>query len=119
MARDNPMARQCTATARNGNRCRQVPIRGGNVCRYHGGAAPQVQKAARERLAALVDPAISRLTQLLCEKKDKRVALSAARDILDRNELTGRSRVELTGPGGGPIVTKIERVIVDPQEEED
>ena len=89
------------------------------MCRYHGGMAPQVQKKARERLAALVDPAISRLTQLLREKKDKRVALSAVKDILDRNELTGRSTLELTGPGGGPIVTRIERVIVDPSGEDE
>ena len=116
MARTNPMPRPCTATARSGDRCRQVPIRGGNVCRFHGGSAPQVKKKARQRLAELVDPAIKRLRILVDEKKDKRVALAAARDILDRNDLIGTSRHELTGPGGGPIVTRIERVIVDPKE---
>lgn len=73
-------------------------------------------KKARERLADLVDPAIKRLRVLVDELEDKRVALAAARDILDRNDLTGSSKLELSGPGGGPIITKIEVVIVDPSE---
>lgn len=32
--------------------CRRPPIRGGSVCRSHGGAAPQVKAAAQRRLAA-------------------------------------------------------------------
>ncbi len=63
----------------------------------HGGAAPQVQQRARERLAALVEPAIVRLGQLLRDKRDKKVALGAARDILDRNDLTGKTRSEISG----------------------
>jgi hypothetical protein len=44
------MAR-CAATARSGERCRKQAIAGAHVCRFHGGAAPQVQAAARRRLA--------------------------------------------------------------------
>src|SRR5450830_1901928 len=47
----------CTARAsRTGTRCRKAPIRGGTVCRTHGGAAPQVRRKAAERLADLIDP---------------------------------------------------------------
>lgn len=32
-----------------GEQCRQRPVRGGTVCRFHGGKAPQVQAAAEQR----------------------------------------------------------------------
>ena len=45
--------RQCTARSkRSGERCRAFAIRGGKVCRAHGGAAVQVRQAAQRRLAA-------------------------------------------------------------------
>lgn len=42
---------QCSAKSRSGNRCRQAAIKGGKVCRFHGGAAPQVERAAAVRAA--------------------------------------------------------------------
>jgi len=50
--------RQCTATNRDGERCRRYPIAGGNVCIFHGGGTPQAQQAARKRLLGLVEPII-------------------------------------------------------------
>lgn len=76
----------------------------------HGGSAPQVKDKARARLAALVDPAIKRLGQLVVEKKDKKVALAAAKDVLDRNNLVGKTTPDL--PAGTLMVERIERVIV-------
>lgn len=38
---------QCTARRRDGQRCRAPAVEGGLVCRRHGGAASQVQIAAR------------------------------------------------------------------------
>ena len=103
MAQPDTAARQCTATAKStGKRCTQPPIHGGNVCRYHGGAAPQVIKKARERLADLVDPAIGRL-RVLVDTEDERVALAAAKDILDRNDFTGKAKREITGADGEPL----------------
>jgi hypothetical protein len=82
-----PPAHRCTAHSKQtGERCRQPAIPGGNVCRYHGGASPQVQATAKERLAAMVDPALGRLAQLL-RTKNERVALGAVKDVLDRNGL--------------------------------
>jgi hypothetical protein len=44
---------QCSATARRtGQRCTRLAIPGGAVCRWHGGAAPQVAEAARARSLA-------------------------------------------------------------------
>lgn len=46
------MASQCTATSKQtGERCRQRPIPGGTVCRFHGGKAPAVAAKAAERQA--------------------------------------------------------------------
>lgn len=63
---DGILDRRCTARAKStGARCKRRPIPGGNVCRMHGGAAPQVRKAARLRLAELVEPGITALTEIL------------------------------------------------------
>ena len=42
---------RCAAKAKaTGEQCKKAPIRGANVCRSHGGAAAQVQLAAKRRL---------------------------------------------------------------------
>lgn len=44
--------KRCTATAKStGERCRHRAMTGANVCRHHGGRAPQVKAAAAKRLA--------------------------------------------------------------------
>jgi hypothetical protein len=80
----HPMKARCTATNRQGRRCGKSPILGGTVCRMHGGAAPQVQAAAEERLRALVHPAITRLAQLVDQTEFPSVAIAAVKDVLDR-----------------------------------
>lgn len=42
----------CHAHTKAGRQCRQRPVPGAKVCRYHGGAAPQVRAAGLRRLAA-------------------------------------------------------------------
>src|SRR6185503_18633156 len=77
MATSNPMARRCTATNRRQLRCERPAIPGGTVCRYHGGAAPQVQLAALERLRQLQDPAIVRLAELIVQKEFPSTSMAA------------------------------------------
>ena len=60
----------------------------------HGGEALQVKQAARERLAALVDPAIDRLGELVRQKQFPSTAYSAVKDVLDRNGLKPPERTE-------------------------
>jgi len=58
MAESDPTADpdRCTATAKStGEQCKQPAIPGGNVCRFHGGDAEQVQKKAQERLDEMAD----------------------------------------------------------------
>lgn len=42
---------KCRGTSRSGEPCKLPPIKGGAVCRMHGGKAPQVQAAAARRVA--------------------------------------------------------------------
>ncbi len=84
--------RRCSARKTNGQPCTKWPIRGGSVCDTHGGSAPQVKRAARRRLAELVDPSIGVLHALLTAvEQHPTQALTAARDVLDR---TGHKATE-------------------------
>lgn len=78
---------QCTAKSKTtGNQCKNAPIKGGTVCRIHGGGAPQVKAvAARRILEALVGPALVELRRLVRDPTvNDTVKLGAVRDILDR-----------------------------------
>lgn len=88
--------RRCTATSKgSGTRCGLAPIPGGFVCHFHGGGVPAVRMAARERLLAMVDPALDALMRFLrtappcphCGRSDADrdpVVLRAAQLVLDR-----------------------------------
>lgn len=88
---DDPMKGRCTATNRQGKRCGKWPIPGGTVCRMHGGGAPQVKRKAEERLRELIDPAITRLAELVAQKEFPSVAIAAVKDVLDRNGALGKA----------------------------
>jgi hypothetical protein len=45
------MNKRCNGTNRAGEPCKLPPIRGGTVCRMHGGASPQARAAAAKRVA--------------------------------------------------------------------
>jgi hypothetical protein len=55
------------------------------VCRLHGGAAPQTQRAAKLRLLELVDPAIATLAKEMINPKARPIErVKAAEAVLDR-----------------------------------
>lgn len=76
---------RCSARRRDGERCTQPAMRGSTVCRMHGGAAPQVRRAAQFRLWELVNPAIAVLAREMTNP-DARPAerIRAAEAVLDR-----------------------------------
>lgn len=78
---------RCTADSRtSGTRCKQVPVAGTTVCVYHGGKAPQVQRKARLRLLALVEPAVATLAREMTRADNKASdRLRAAENVLDRS----------------------------------
>jgi hypothetical protein len=92
-----PRERICRATSKQtGLPCKRIAIPGGHVCVFHGGKSPQVKHAAKERLNALVDPAITELTRLMSESDLDPVRLAVAKDILDRTGFKPKERVEVT-----------------------
>ena len=107
MGPPNPMGDRCSAMSKQRHdRCKQPAIPGGTVCRYHGGAAPQVERAARERLLAYQNRAIDRLFQLVEQKEFPSTAFAAVRGILDRT--MGKPTEHHRQPG----VTPIEKLVI-------
>ena len=92
---------RCKAHSKaKGTQCGRTAIPGGTVCRYHGGAAPQVKLKAQERLDRLVVPAIGRLEQLMAQAEFPSTAYQAVRDILDRALGKPTERQEVAHSGG-------------------
>jgi len=90
-------SRRCTATAnRTGERCRAAAIKGGTVCRMHGGALPQVKRAAKDRLMAMVDPALVELRKII-DRTDASDAdkLRAIQMVLDRTGFKPGVQIEV------------------------
>ncbi len=111
--------RQCTATAKGtGKQCKRSPIPGGTVCVKHGGGAPQVKKAARERLNDLVVPAIKGLRKSLKSKDDNTVT-KTAQVILDRTGFHPSVKLEVDLVGLQEMLTEIVRVKPDLKEDID
>lgn len=76
----------CKATSKaTGKPCGRTAEPGATVCRYHGGAAPQVKRKATLRLLELVDPAIATLARTMTDANAPHAArLRAAENVLDR-----------------------------------
>ena len=87
---------RCTARKRNGEPCRAMAARGANVCRVHGGSAPQVKAAAKRRLEQALDAAAQRLLGFAFDEDVRDViALAAVNGILDRGGLTAKQALEI------------------------
>ena len=91
--------RGCKGHKRNGKPCGQPAIKGGVVCRMHGGSAPQVRAAAEKRLDELRPKAIRRLDWLLDQETFPTVILGAVKDVLDRNDGKARESVDMNVTG--------------------
>lgn len=92
-----PMKALCTAhSSRTGKPCAKYPIAGATVCRTHGGAAPQVQRKAAERLAELVPKAIQKLDALMDRDEYPSVQFAASKAVIEFSEGKATERVEQT-----------------------
>ena len=79
----------CHAKRTNGIPCKAPAIKGGSVCHTHGGAAPQVQAKARQRLLMAADSVAGRLVEIAKSKKTKPSdAIAACIQILNRAGIT-------------------------------
>lgn len=100
------MKRPCTAHRSNGEVCLAQAMRGGNVCRVHGGSSPQAKLKAELRLALMVDPILSEMYRIAVSGETDSVRLAAGRDLLDRAGLKPTEHVQQDGK----LVIEIEMV---------
>lgn len=89
--------RQCVAHKKTGARCGKYAIIGATVCRFHGGAAGHVRRAAKAR----IDNAADRMARVLLgmaadANTPHAVRLAAIKDALDRAGLSARQALDVT-----------------------
>lgn len=76
--------RRCIAHRKNGDQCKNAAIKGGRVCRFHGGAAKHVKAAARTRLENAAELMAKQLLGIALSADSEAVKLAAVKDALDR-----------------------------------
>lgn len=87
--------RKCHAhSSRTGEPCQRWAMKGQRVCATHGGRAPAAKRSARERLEALVEPAIEALA-LAIRSGNTRDIITAAKAVLDRSGFPRATRLEI------------------------
>lgn len=89
-------ANRCVAHKKTGERCKNAAILGATVCRFHGGAAPHVKRAARARIENAADLMAKELLRIALSAESETVALAAVKDALDRGGLKAPSEVVLS-----------------------
>lgn len=90
-ALDAVLSSRCSAMSKqSGEQCKRRPIPGGNVCKIHGGGAPQVQARALENLRRARDAALDALNTSIDEygeRMDPRALLDIVTKLTDKVEL--------------------------------
>src|SRR6478752_6523836 len=108
--------RQCTAHKRNGDRCKNAAIRGGNFCGYHGGNAPAVKAKARLRLEMASDRLARELLNMTTDPNvADPVKLAAIKDALDRRGIQAKTAVSVE-VSTKPYELVFERIVAGPRE---
>ncbi|BDE15159.1 MULTISPECIES: hypothetical protein [Mycobacterium] len=107
--------RRCGAHRKNGDRCKNAAIKGGTVCRYHGGAAKHVKAAARARIENAADLMARELLGIALTADNESVKLAAIRDALDRAGLKAPAEVVLSQGETKPYETVFDSIGGDPQ----
>src|SRR4051812_24468001 len=98
-------APKCSAKSKqSGKRCKQYAIPGGKVCRFHGGAAPQVKRKAAERLEATKERVLLEMCRIAYV--DPRTLFDAKgrlRSIAQLDEMGARALAGITFDDDGGV----------------
>ena len=86
----------CKRIKRNGDRCKNAPMKGQEICHKHGGKAPQNLRKAAERISAAAPGAAARVEHLSKYAEKEEVRLRANQDVLDRAGIGRQGSLELT-----------------------
>lgn len=108
---------QCSAKSHSTQQqCKKLAIPGGTVCRHHGGAAPQVKRAALERIRDARDASLRLFNEYVEQKLvDPRTALDATTRLSELSEVldgrsSGRVDINITDTG---IDADLDRLVAD------
>lgn len=103
----------CLAHRSNGQPCANRPMKGQNVCKNHGGAAPAARQKAAERILMAQDLAAAKLIELMNDPTvPPNVQRSAAADLLDRGGNVAAHVLAIPGIGNdAPWLRVVESVI--------
>ena len=111
---------KCSAhSSRTGTLCQRYPLAGATVCLAHGGAAPQVQKAARRRLEQAADMLVQRLLSFALDGDTSyNVAPAAVIAALDRAGISVKpaATVEVTVEPWEQVFEGISKVVAGPRD---
>ncbi|MBG6238209.1 hypothetical protein IWX78_001164 [Mycetocola sp. CAN_C7] len=119
LSRVEPFNR-CTAHKKNGDQCKKSAIRGGRVCRSHGGAAPQVRARAERRILEASDKAASLLVEMMSDKKTApALKIKVAQDLLDRAGISGRQALDISVSEKPKWEMVAEDILIDIEEDDD
>lgn len=91
-----PMNVRCHAHKKDGTQCKRWALKGAKTCTSHGSGTKAARRKAAERIEASLDRAALAIVRLMEDPETPpAVKLAAARDLLDRGDLTGKQRVEV------------------------
>lgn len=113
---DPSRTQRCTAKRRGTDeRCKKPAIKGGTVCRLHGGAAQQVQRKARDRFNDLIDPMINIAHKLADEAQEGKLTpgerIALLKFIADRTGFIPGKTVNVDGPASWEV--SLQQIIVE------
>lgn len=93
------VAGKCTghASDSSGRPCKNWPVHGTRVCKFHGAGAPQVRAAAQMRILESADAVAAALVKIaLDDDQPGSVRVQAQKDLLDRAGLGAKQLVDVT-----------------------
>lgn len=92
----HPLSQKCSAKSkRTGKQCGQWAIPGGTVCKWHGGAAPQVIAKAEQRLEMHYPKAVRVAGELLDRPEFPTVQAQMVKFIVEHKDGRATERVDL------------------------